>query len=115
MYFKVMAVGENNDTTETYKFHYTVRTGLNVNSVVESNFESKVNLYPNPNSGRFVVDLGTDYANVHLTVFDVSGKQVYQTIDSGNSFVLNVNIPKGVYFLNAVAAEKSARFKFVVE
>lgn len=115
MYFKVFAVGESNDTTETYKFHYTVRNGIFVNSVVESNFDSKVNLYPNPNSGFFNVALGNDFEDVEISIFEVSGKRVYHMIDSGNTFTVNMKLPKGVYFLNAVTKSNSARFKFVVE
>lgn len=115
MYFKVFAVGQNNDTTETYKFQYLIRNGLNVNSVVESDFDSKVNLYPNPSSGNFTVALGDDYQNVELTVYDVTGKEVYRELDSGNTFDLNIDVPKGIYFLHAVTSLKSAKFKFVVE
>lgn len=115
MYFKVFAVGQNNDTTETYKFHYTVRNGIFVNSVVESNFESKVNLFPNPSGGIFKVDLGSDYSNVNFVVVDVTGKQVHSSTDSGNLFEFNLDLPKGIYFLNATTKDSSARFKFVVD
>jgi hypothetical protein len=114
MYFKVFAIGENNDTTETYKYHYTVRNGLNVNSVVESDFESSVTLYPNPNSGNFHISLGADYENVEFNVIDVSGKLVEKRMDSGNDFDFSFNLPKGIYFIEAITVNRSAKFKFVV-
>ncbi|MFT6802416.1 MAG: hypothetical protein ACJA2N_001603 [Salibacteraceae bacterium] len=115
MYFKVFTIGQNNDTTESYRFQYLVRNGQNVNSVMESNFESSVNLYPNPNNGIFKVDLGAEYQNVNLTVYDMTGKEVHQQVSSGGLFALHINLPKGVYFLNAVTTKNSAKFKFVVQ
>ena len=115
MYFKVYAVGQNNDTTETYKFQYEVRNGLNINSVLESNFDYQVNLFPNPNSGKFSVDLGADHKNVSLRVYDISGREIMSKEDSGNLFDVSLDVSKGIYFLHVITGDKAAKFKFVID
>jgi len=115
MYFKVYAVGQNNDTTETYRFHYKVQNGLNINSVVENNFESEITLFPNPNSGHFTVNLGRKYDNVRLQVFDVSGKQVY--FNKGNSQQIEVDFKSvaGDYVIKIQTGNQVAKLKFVIQ
>ncbi len=46
MFFKVIATGSNNDTSETYKFMYEVRQNTLSND--EYNLESNISIYPNP-------------------------------------------------------------------
>tara|TARA_R110002050_G_scaffold80768_1_gene172706 strand:+ start:9383 stop:12223 length:2841 start_codon:yes stop_codon:yes gene_type:complete len=115
MYFKVFAVGQNNDTTETYRFHYTVRQGLNVNSIIENNFESEVNVFPIPNAGKFTVKLGENYKDVKLEVFDVNGKSIYQRIDTGSEFDISLKAPVGSYILKVTSGKKEVKVKFVIK
>ncbi len=115
MYFKVFAVGQNNDTTETYRFHYTIRQGLPVNSVIENSFTNNIRLFPNPNSGEFKVDLGRAYSDVKIEIFDVLGKRVYSKMQSGNNIPVSINVPKGAYFLKVNTENHSAKIKFVVD
>ncbi len=115
IYFKVFAVGQNNDTTETYRFQYEVRNGLNINSVVENSFNYDVNLFPNPSNGQFNVDLGTTYKNVELRVFDVSGTEVYNKMASGSTLSVDIKAPKGSYFLWVIAGSEKAKIKFIIE
>ena len=115
MYFKVFAVGQNNDTTETYRFHYTIRQGIPVASVIENSFDSQVHLFPNPNDGKFNVDLGNDYGKVEVRVFDVAGKQVFAKQVSGNLFPVDLKAPAGVYFITLSNENKKAKIKFVID
>ena len=115
IYFKVYAVGQNNDTTESYRYQYQVRTGQNINSVIENNFEYDVNLYPNPNSGQFYIDLGNQYNDVDIEIFDALGKRVYHSKDSGNDLKVNFNGSKGNYILSISSDDKKAKIQFVLE
>ena len=115
MYFKVFAVGQNNDTTETYRFHYKVQNGLNVNSVIENNFESEITLFPNPNSGQFKVNLGAYYENARLQVFDVSGKQVYSKMVNGEQIEVDFKSVTGDYVLQVTSDDQVAKLKFVIK
>jgi photosystem II stability/assembly factor-like uncharacterized protein len=115
IYFKVYAVGQNKDTTESYKYQYQVRTGQNINSVIENNFEYEVNLYPNPNSGQFYVDLGNQYNDVDIEIFDALGKIVYKSTDSGNDFRVDFNGAKGNYILSVSSNDKKAKIQFILE
>lgn len=115
MYFKVFAVGQNNDTTETYRFHYAVRSGLPVTSIIENTFESDVRLFPNPNSGEFQVDLGASFDNVIIEIMDVTGKRVYSKVLSGNNIPISLDAVNGVYFLNVRTKKHAAKIKFVVD
>ena len=115
MYFKVFAVGQNFDTTETYRFHYEVRNGLNVNSVIENSFESEIKLFPNPNSGQFNVDLGGQYENVNLQVFDVSGKEVFSKTVNGEQVAVDFESKSGDYVLKISNGDQVAKLKFVIQ
>lgn len=115
IYFKVFVVGQNNDTTESYRYQYQVRTGQNINGVIENSFETEVNLYPNPNDGEFYIDLGTQFNDVNIEIFDTQGRRVYQTSDSGNDFKVDFTGVSGNYILSVSSGDKKARIQFILE
>jgi hypothetical protein len=84
-----------------YKFTFSPTTQRSTDSNILS-----MNVYPNPSNGNFQIALdlkGT--SNVDIRIFDVLGKQVFYTSETGvTSFVKDVNIshlPAGVYVVKA--------------
>ncbi len=63
-------------------------------------------MYPNPNHGKFSVNLGNDIqGEAHITVYNALGMQVYQTTSkqsTADSIVdIDLNQPaSGIYFVS---------------
>ncbi len=80
--------------------------------------ESSYNLYPNPNSGSFMVEIESkNNLDVKLSIVDIMGKRVHReqyAVQKGNSIVkIDADLPSGVYFLrvdNGPNAAKVQRF-----
>lgn len=116
IYFKVFAVGANNDTTETYKFQYTVRFNPTASIVNENSFEDKISISPNPSSGFYSVDLGEMHPMVKAEIRDISGKLVYtKDLNQAKTFDFEIKEPSGVYLLNITSEGNSASFKLIKE
>jgi hypothetical protein len=96
MYFRVIAVGANGDTTETHKFHYVVRENPFL-SLGESEFDN-ASIYPNPSNGYFTVDLGDVHEYIDVLVISMDGKVVYENTHVGtNTIALDLNLSNGKY------------------
>ncbi|MGZ5242894.1 MAG: T9SS type A sorting domain-containing protein [Bacteroidia bacterium] len=61
-----------------------------------------VNIYPNPNKGNFIVSLHEN-GDYEITVYDIAGKPVSQTVYSRQSTNLTLeNIKAGIYLVKVV-------------
>lgn len=115
IYFKVFAVGENQDTTETYKFMYTIKPGLQV-GIIESDFEKNVSIYPNPTSGKFAVEIPEiGNSGAELSIVTVDGKLVYSEKVTSLVQLIDPKLSVGMYLVSIVANNKKAVIKLVVE
>lgn len=67
---------------------------------------NKITVYPNPNHGKFNVNLGNEiHGEAHITIYNSLGMQVYQSIIDPNSNVavvpIELNQPaSGIYFVS---------------
>lgn len=72
-------------------------------STTDVTMERGVKVYPNPSTGRFVVEAPSDVAHLSAHVYDLSGKEVLSQTFKGHKFDLNLShYPKGVYILHLV-------------
>lgn len=86
-------------------------------TLANNEFETtKFKVYPNPNNGEFTIDLPASVDKVQLSVFDVSGKQVYTDFSyaSGQSIALT-NLSTGLYFAKVVSGQSTEIVKFVIK
>ncbi len=101
MFFKVFAVGSAGDTTETYKFQYTVR--YNPDAGIEDLKDTELySIHPNPTQD-FVYLEGVNILNTEIIVRDNTGKICKVSISekSVSSMKLNFqDLPAGIYFIN---------------
>lgn len=76
----------------------------------------KTNLYPNPNSGNFTLQLASDDILAQLTITDLSGKKIYDTpsYSSGDAIQLT-GVSKGLYFAKVYYNQTTETLKFVVQ
>jgi sugar lactone lactonase YvrE len=64
-----------------------------VNTLTENN----VNIFPNPSTGTFTVQMNTTPDNATIEVFNVVGQQVYSSALDQQQTTISLNQPAGVY------------------
>ncbi len=77
------------------------------------------NVYPNPTNGMVNISLST-FEDVKVTLYDISGRQIYSKTLENNSNTFNENIDlsgiaSGVYLLNVKSGSKTATKKLVIQ
>jgi len=100
-------------TTDMFLAKY-ILTSLSIANV--SSQASKIVLYPNPAEDKINVVLnGAGYNS--LSVYDCTGRSVYQKQLAGNEQIVEVNISNltdGVYFVRAMQGDNMANATFVI-
>jgi hypothetical protein len=78
-------------------------------------FENNVELYPNPNNGDFVIELGNKATGLAI-VRDLAGKLVAtQQFNDTTLIPLTINVNQGSYFVEIITDEQqTAQLKFIV-
>jgi len=116
---KIMAVGAiNNDPSGTAPNTGHVRwldmSDLVANEEVDQS-EDTFNVFPNPNDGKFTIELGEVMKNVAVTITTVTGKIVYQNefqqIKSTELELSNA----GVYFITIAPQNQQAKTLRVIK
>ena len=78
-----------------------------------NNVSQTLMLYPNPTAGVFKLSAK---AGMHLTVYDVNGKQVFESLMPDDLFTLDLSqLDNGLYFVNAQDAIETRHCKLVIE
>lgn len=82
---------------------------------IENNY---ITLYPNPNTGSFIVNFGTLAGEVRIEIYTVEGKLIYSSnkvidVNSTQSFELENKIP-GMYILKVSNNNTSAYQRFIL-
>ena len=97
VYFRVIAVGNNNDTTETYKFMYKIP---GVVGILEAE-SSVVGIFPNPTSNNFTIKLDKKFSTVSVELLNTIGQNIVsKTIKDTDLIKMNLkNSASGIYFL----------------
>jgi hypothetical protein len=98
-----------NGCTSTSACFNVVITGID-----ELAFSNNLSIYPNPNKGQFVVDLGKDYIDIELTITDINGRVVKQkNIAQGQILEVDFDKPAGVYFVSVTSQTKHTTVKII--
>ncbi len=115
MYFKVYAVNANNDTTETYKFQYTIRFNPTASLKVLEEDKLEVLVYPNPTEGQVKLKFEEPIAKGSLTLYDELGKQILsQNIDGLSAVELDITeCSSGLYYMMIQAGDKRSVSKLI--
>ncbi|MBO6515737.1 MAG: T9SS type A sorting domain-containing protein [Bacteroidia bacterium] len=99
LYFKVVAVGSNTDTSETYSFMYTVNQALVGVESLQAN-EFPIAIHPNPTDGRLVLLADENLSGSTVELTDVTGKQIATGSISGvRNLELEILGESGVYLV----------------
>lgn len=81
----------------------------------ESNLD--IILYPNPNSGRFTVDLSSIWQTEALQIFNALGVLVYEIeIESDEALLeLDLSLAQGVYIVHVFSEDKTYSARCVIQ
>lgn len=80
-------------STDSTNITITICTGL------EEVENEKINIYPNPSEGKFMIDI-INYNGVTITIVDALGKEVVnQNLNSSSTSIDLTNYKKGVYIV----------------
>ncbi len=73
-------------------------------------------MYPNPNNnGLLHVTVTSTSADVDITIVDITGKQVHNSLHStANTIVINHQLPAGTYVVSVTTENSTAQQKLVV-
>jgi hypothetical protein len=100
--------------TRTITIRQDATTGINTstNNGIDA---GAIKLYPNPNNGKFILDIGA-YSVQSISIFDVAGKQI-RTIPVQNKSIIEVseNLVPGIYFVQMKSDKGDVVKKVVVE
>jgi len=98
-----------------FGYFLTVDHGVGINDI-GANFNSSLNVYPNPTSGKFDLSLSNvDKVNGDIAVYDMTGRRVYtQKVDATGFYTTSIDLgsfAKGLYTVqvrteNGVASKK---------
>lgn len=80
-------------------------TGTGTTGISENSFSS-INLFPNPASNHFTIDLSSNNKKVEVAITDITGKIIYQKAsDLENRIEVNTSeFADGIYFVQIQAA-----------
>jgi hypothetical protein len=91
----------------TYTFSVECRTNNQVvlkviNAVlgIDENNLIKLSLYPNPSKGQFTIDMGKEYSNITVQVYNMLGEAISTSFyDSASKVHQEINSEAGIYFV----------------
>lgn len=95
-------------------FEYSFST-FNPNSIAENVLDGRLNLYPNPAHGQFILD-GNDLENSEIRIYDLLGKQVAMPfIKKQDKLEFNTaGIPQGIYLVTISKGKGTVTKKVMV-
>lgn len=86
-------------------------------SIQKSNFGEDFSVFPNPSFGSSKIQLGANYTEVTMQVFNVLGKQLStQKYSNTNEIILDTQkLSTGIYIIKVQSGVKQASLKLVVK
>jgi hypothetical protein len=85
-------------------------------AILENNFGSEFNIYPNPTKGNFSVDLDKTYNSILITIADLSGRLIESKEYNGTNLLnLKIDEPAGIYLLKIETGNQKAVIRLVKE
>lgn len=108
--------------------YYAISTGyelfkfdldsLNVTSIDEfhiKNNESEFCLSPNPSNGKFTLDFKKNVNKMNIKLFSSMGQLIYKKENfAGEKMQFDLNLEKGVYYLNCNVSDETNTLKVII-
>ncbi|WP_169718941.1 S8 family peptidase [Aequorivita capsosiphonis] len=73
-------------------------------------------IYPNPSSGNFAIDLGREYTDVTVQIYNMLGQQIYSSkYASAKTLEQEMNTSAGVYFVKVSTAKEGSKILRIIK
>jgi hypothetical protein len=96
-------------------FYCNVTTqGGSTDIVKNSNANSNLSIYPNPNNGNFIIETNLIEKQT-LQIFDVTGKMVLSQTINGKTNIDMSSLDNGIYFIQLKTKENISTQKIIVQ
>ncbi|NQY67693.1 MAG: T9SS type A sorting domain-containing protein [Flavobacteriales bacterium] len=79
---------------------------------IDEDANSQLKVLPNPNNGKFQLELDNNEELAHVTVFNVMGKQVFVSTITGNQFSIDIS-DRGIYIVSVQMGDQILNKKIV--
>ena len=101
-------------------FRASSQNKFSILTLLKEEFEfANLNLSPNPNKGNFTVELDSDSDNVKISVFDMSGRQIFENSFENNGYFnqeINLdNAQSGVYLVSISDGTRKTVKRIIIE
>ncbi|SEW14258.1 zinc-dependent metalloprotease [Kaistella antarctica] len=98
-------------TVNSWSLNVCTRDESFLGTTENKNLFEDIKIYPNPSNGNFFVKTKKLTGKVETSIFDLSGKKVYSSVNNQSTEQTtkeyNLNLPKGVYIVS-VKSDKGA-------
>lgn len=90
---------------------------LNKETIAETKpSNSNFTIYPNPNKGKFIIELTNKTTESTLEIYDLMGKKVWSKVSSENKLKIDISSqPKGIYLVKMVSENQVIVQKIVYD
>lgn len=85
---------------------------------INTNISNNFNIYPNPNNGKFSIDLKEPKSKILVDIYNVWGQKIYESSTLLPLSTNEINFssqPKGVYFVKINDGEMNQIEKIIVQ
>jgi hypothetical protein len=106
-YYRVLAENGNGRSAPS-----NVANATAVVTSINENIESIITIYPNPNNGKFKIDLPSEWSSCLISIFDITGKEVFTGIDNTE---MSLEVAKGSYTLKIQHDKNIIHKKIIIE
>jgi PKD repeat protein len=104
--FLIISYGGNYNVEVSNGFECKIATGINVVGIAESAISNDIFIYPNPSSGIINVILNNAVQNGELSIYNLTGEEVYTTRFAGKEQTIIHKLPIGIYFIQLIEQNK---------
>jgi hypothetical protein len=104
------------ELTENGCIDTTACVSIITTAILENNFGSEFNIYPNPTKGNFSVDLDKIYNSIFITITDLSGRLI-ECKEYNKTKLMNLKIdkPAGMYLMRIETGDQKAVIRLIKE
>ncbi|MBN2522293.1 MAG: T9SS type A sorting domain-containing protein [Bacteroidales bacterium] len=90
-------------TLETSMKSTDIQVSVSMNSTLNAKSDNafSINIYPNPSTGLFNLELMDGYGPINIKIFDLNGKKIKDISTNDNSMQMDLcTLKKGIYFIS---------------
>ena len=76
---------------------------------------SSIRIFPNPNKGTFMIDLGEGSDALSIQILNLQGQVIYESLVSESTLEVNLYQPKGTYLIKAQGEQSAVVQRLIIQ